>query len=99
MGKARCFVGIDSGPMQCAAASGTHIVALLTHLKPERILPYRNGKLGDNCTSIQANMPCVGCNDKQVRPVRQLNCEHGDFPCNRNWDTDAIANAILETLV
>ena len=42
---ARAFVGIDSGPFQCAAASNTHIIALLTHLRPECILPYRKHEM------------------------------------------------------
>jgi len=95
---AKCFVGIDSGPFQCAAASRTHIVALLTHLHPERILPYRQGKLGYNCTAIQTLEDCRGCNDIQTRPVRQLVCQKQTFPCSSNWDVDFIADSILKTL-
>jgi ADP-heptose:LPS heptosyltransferase len=101
---AACFVGIDSGPYWAASASTTHIVALLTHLKPERILPFRNGmntvfgELGYNCTAIQTQEDCAGCNDIQQRPVRQLVCGKGNTPCNNNFDTTAITNAILGTL-
>lgn len=95
---ARAFVGIDSGPFQCAAASNTHIIALLTHLKPERILPYRNGELGYNCTAITTRESCGGCNDKQTRPIRQIICEHGDNRCTANFDADAIAAAVLKQL-
>ncbi len=95
---AQCFVGIDSGPFQCAAASKTHIVALLTHLHPDRILPYRNGKLGDNCTAVQTTIDCRGCNDTQQRPVRQLTCKYSDFRCSNLFDTDAISQAIYKTL-
>lgn len=100
MDHARCFVGIDSGPYWCAAASNTHMIPLLTHLRPEVILPYRNwkGYPGDNCTAIQTLEDCRGCNDNQGRPVRKLNCIKGDFPCTRNFDTQAIADAILKTL-
>jgi len=95
---AQCFVGIDSGPFQCAAASSTHIVALLTHLLPERIIPYRKWELGNNCTAISTNEDCTGCNDRQQHPVRQIVCEKGDYPCTTNFDTEAIAQSILRTL-
>ena len=95
---ARAFVGIDSGPFQCAAASNTHIIALLTHLRPECILPYRKHEMGHNCTSIQTSEDCAGCNDDQVRPVRQLVCKKQTFPCASNWDTQRIATAILGQL-
>ena len=95
---ARAFVGIDSGPYWAASASSTHIVALLTHLRPEVILPYRKWELGYNCTAIQTQEECRGCNDIQERPVRQLNCPKGNTPCNSNFDTQAIADAILKQL-
>lgn len=98
MDHARCFVGIDSGPFQCAAASNTHIVATLTHLHPDRILPYRNGQFGYNCTPVQSLEDCRGCNDNQQRPVRQLQCIKGDFRCANNFDTQQIADAILKQL-
>lgn len=95
---AQAFVGIDSGPFQCAAASNTHIIALLTHLRPECILPYRKHEMGYNCTAIQTSEDCAGCNDDQVRPVRQLVCRKQTFPCASNWDSQRIANAILGQL-
>ena len=95
---ARCFVGIDSGPYQCAAASSTHIVSLLTHLRPEAIIPFRKFELGYNNTSIQTQEDCRGCNDEQQRPIRQLVCKKGTTPCNANFDTDLITKAILKQL-
>lgn len=95
---AACFVGIDSGPFQCAAASNTHIVALLTHLRPERIIPDRKWQRGHNVTVIQTNEDCRGCADRQQLPVRQINCEKGNYPCVNNFDTDKIAKSILKTL-
>lgn len=95
---ARCFVGIDSGPFQCAAASDTQIVALLTHLYPHRIVPYRKWEIGHNATAIQTLEDCAGCNDRQQLPVRQIVCEKGNYPCTNNFDTQAIADAILKTL-
>jgi ADP-heptose:LPS heptosyltransferase len=93
-----CFVGIDSGPYQCAAASDTHIVSLLTHLEPQRIVPYRKWELGYNTTAIQTQEDCAGCNDRQIRPVRQIVCEKSTYPCTNNFNTQAIADAILKTL-
>jgi ADP-heptose:LPS heptosyltransferase len=91
-------VGIDSGPFHCAAASKTHIVALLTHLKAERIIPERKWMKGYDVTAIETLEDCRGCNDRQALPVRQLVCEKGNYPCTTNFDTQAIANAILKTL-
>jgi ADP-heptose:LPS heptosyltransferase len=88
---AACFVGIDSGPFHCAAASKTHIVALLTHLHPDRIVPL-------GASYVQTNEDCRGCNDDQARPVRQLVCKKGNTPCVNNFDTEAIAKKILNTL-
>ena len=95
---ARCFVGIDSGPFQCAAASSTHIIGLLTHLLPERIMPQRKYEPMYNATAIQTLEDCAGCNDTQTRPIHQIVCKKTDFPCTRNFDTNAIAEAILKTL-
>jgi ADP-heptose:LPS heptosyltransferase len=96
--QAQCFVGIDSGPFQCAAASKTQIIALLTHLAPQRISPYRKWLRGLDVTAITTNEDCKGCNDRQQMPVRQIICEKGDYPCVNNFDTQAIADAILRTL-
>ncbi len=93
MDNARCFVGIDSGPYHIAAASQTNIISLHTHLLPERILP-QNGR----AIAILSNVDCVGCNDNQDRPVRQVVCKHGDFRCKDAFDADKIANNILELL-
>ncbi len=98
MDRAVCFVGIDSGPFHVAAASRTHIIALQTHLRAERILPYRREMLGYNTTVLYSNVDCVGCNDNQQRPVRQVVCKHGDYRCKDNFDADRIANNILELL-
>ena len=98
LNSAKCFVGIDSGPFQIAGASSTHVIGLLTHNPPEHIMPIRRMDPTWHHTAIQADIDCVGCNIKQVRPVRGINCIHGDFRCNRMWDTQRIADAILEQL-
>ena len=95
---AQCYVGIDSGPFQIASGSDTHVIGLLTHNPPENIMPLRKMDPTWNWTAIQASIDCVGCNVKQPRPVRAINCIHGDFRCNKMWDTDRIAQTILAQL-
>lgn len=96
--QAQCFVGIDSGPFHCAAASMTKIIALLTHLQPEYILPHRAYVPGYKAVAITTNEECRGCNDRQQHPVRQIVCEKGNYPCVNNFNTEAIAEEILRTL-
>jgi len=98
MDHARCFIGIDSGPYHIAAASDTHIISLHTHLLPERILPHRKRVMGYNTTPILSNVDCVGCNDQQQRPIRQVVCKYGDFRCSNNFDAERITNCVLELL-
>lgn len=93
MDRARCFVGIDSGPYHIAAASKTHMISLHTHLLPERIVPRHKPY-----TAIKSDVECVGCNDNQTRPVSQVVCKHGDFRCKDNFSAERIANNILEIL-
>ncbi len=94
MDKAACFVGIDSAPFWCASASKTHLIGLLTHLAPDCIMPDRKAK----STAITTREDCAGCNEKQATPVRQIVCSKGNTPCTSNFDTEAIAKAILESL-
>ena len=93
MDRAVCFVGIDSGPYHIAVASSTHIVSLHTHLLPERIGPQNRA-----FTAIKSDVDCVGCNDLQERPVRQVICKHGDYRCSTSFNADRIATNILELL-
>lgn len=95
---AKCFAGIDSAPFHVAGTSSVHIVALLSHMYPEKVLPVRDHKQGSNCTVVQANVDCLGCHSRQKRPVRQIVCERGDYACNTLWDTKKIATAILDQL-
>jgi len=94
MDAAQCFVGIDSGPYHIAAASKVPIISLHTHLLPERIIPKNKF-----CVSIMSSVDCVGCNDVQQRPIRQVLCKHGDFRCKDNFDAKKISSNILGLLV
>lgn len=98
MDHAKCFVGIDSAPFHIAGASKTGIVALLSHMHPNKVLPFRNGEMGWGCQVVQAQVDCLGCHSRQPRPVRQITCERGDFACNRLWDVDAIVSAVARFL-
>lgn len=93
MDNSRCFVGTDSGPYHIASAGNTTIISLHTHLLPDRILPR-----DQNAVAILSDVDCVGCNDTQQRPVRQVVCKHGDFRCKDSFDATRIANNILELL-
>jgi ADP-heptose:LPS heptosyltransferase len=93
MNQARCFVGIDSGPYHIASCATTNIVSLHTHLLPERIIPQNKLVI-----PVLSGVECVGCNDVQARPVREVICKHGDFRCSTSFDADKIAKSILEFL-
>jgi ADP-heptose:LPS heptosyltransferase len=95
MDGADCFVGIDSGPYHIASASKTSMVSLHTHLLPERVAPRDK-----EVTAIKSEIDCVGCNELQPKPVRQINCIHGPahFRCSRLIDADKIAKAVLDYL-
>lgn len=95
---AACFVGIDSGPYAIATASSTPIVALLSHMQPSTIIPIRANSKGFNSLVVQADLECVGCYERQQRPVSQIVCERGDYACNKTWDTDNIVKAITNYL-
>jgi ADP-heptose:LPS heptosyltransferase len=98
MSGASCFVGIDSAPFHIAGTTLVPMIALLSHIAPEIILPYRQGQLGWGCEVIRASVPCVGCYSQQPRPVTGIQCIPGGFPCNRAWDTDCIVQTIVNKL-
>ena len=93
MDHAECFVGIDSGPYHIASCATTNFVSLHTHLLRDRIIPQNRLVI-----PILSDVDCVGCNDVQPRPIRQVICKHGDFRCKDNFDSSKIAKSILEFL-
>ena len=92
---AACFVGIDSGPYAIATTTKTPVVAMLSHMPPSTIIPIRDNREGTNTQVIQADVSCVGCYERQQRPVSQIVCERGDYACNSLWDTERVSQAIL----
>lgn len=98
---AQAFVGGDSGPYHVAATTNTPIVALLSHLAPEQILPWRDGEFGKNVHVVQSQVPCVGCYARQTPPVRVLTCEQPkdkEWLCNRSFDFQEITQALIQAI-
>ena len=93
--RAACFVGIDSGPYAIATTTKIPMVSLLSHMPPSTIIPIRANGAGWNTKVVQASVDCVGCYERQQRPVSHIVCERGDYACNSLWDTDKISQAIL----
>ena len=96
---AKFFIGGDSGPYHIATATATPIVALLSHLAPEQILPWRDGEFGKNCYPILSKVPCTGCYARQPAPVRNLNCENTEkWVCAKSFDSLEITTVLDKIL-
>lgn len=98
---AQAFVGGDSGPYHVACTTSTPIVALLSHLAPEQILPWRDGEFGKDVHVVQSQVPCTGCYARQIPPVRNLVCEQPkdkEWLCNRSFDFQQITEAIAAAI-
>ena len=97
--KARAFVGPDSGPFHIAGSTATPIVALISHLLPEQILPTRSGEFGKDVTVVTSDVGCLGCYARQTPPVRELTCENEEkFVCSKSFDNLKIFNALEKIL-
>jgi ADP-heptose:LPS heptosyltransferase len=98
---AKAFVGGDSGPYHIACTTNTPIVALLSHLDPEQILPWRDGEFGKGVQVVKSRVPCTGCYSRQIAPVRNLVCEQPkdkEWLCNRSFDFQEITNALTQAI-
>jgi hypothetical protein len=94
---AEFFIGGDSGPYHIAATTSTPIVALLSHLAPEQILPWRDGEFGKGVHVVQSKVSCVGCYARQTPPVRNLVCEQPadqQWLCNKSFDFNQITQEL-----
>lgn len=95
IGISKCFIGGDSGPFHIASATPTPIVALLSHLDAEQILPTRNGIFGKNVTVVQSDVPCAGCYKRQNPPIRNLDCENEEqWVCAKKFNPTDIFRAV-----
>lgn len=83
------FVGTDSAPYHLAA--GAKAVLLSTHLKPSRIM-Y------DGHANVIAEIPCMGCYDRQPKPVRSINCDTNDYRCVTKVPVKVVAQEVLSQL-
>ena len=93
------FIGGDSGPYHIASTTDTPIVALLSHLAPEQILPWRDGEFGKNVHVVMSSVECVGCYARQTPPVRNLVCENKQqWACSKNFDLANITAALDKIL-
>lgn len=96
---ARAFIGSDSGPFHIAGTTKTPIVALLSHVTPQHVLPWRDGVFGKDVWVVESSVPCLGCYARQKPPVRQLNCENSDqWACSRSFDVEKIVKCFDEIL-
>ena len=96
---AELFIGGDSGPYHIACSTDTTIVALLSHLAPEQIAPWRDGEFAKNVYPVMSKVPCTGCYARQPAPVRNLACENDvQWACAKSFDTLDITEALDKIL-
>jgi ADP-heptose:LPS heptosyltransferase len=97
--RARAFIGPDSGPFHIAGTTNTPIVALISHLIPEQILPWRDNEFGKGITVVLSDVPCTGCYARQKPPVNNLTCENEtQWACAKSFDNLKMFNALEEIL-
>jgi len=98
---AEFFIGGDSGPYHIACTTSTPIVAMLSHLAPEQILPWRDGEFGKDVHVVQSKVACVGCYARQTPPVSNLVCEQPadqQWLCNKSFDFNQITQELKSIL-
>ena len=84
IGRARLYIGGDSGPLHLAATTGTPIVGLYGPTLPVRSAPWRDPQLWSAAVDVGA-LPC--------RPCEQRVCAPGDFRCLTHITVDAVVAA------
>lgn len=81
VGRARLYIGGDSGPLHVAATTRTPIVGLYGPTLPVRSAPWRDPQLWSAAVDVGA-LPC--------RPCEQRVCAPGDFRCLTHITVDAV---------
>lgn len=81
VGRARLYIGGDSGPLHVAATTRTPIVGLYGPTLPVRSAPWRDPQLWSAAVDVGA-LPC--------RPCEQRVCVPGDFRCLTHITVDAV---------
>jgi ADP-heptose:LPS heptosyltransferase len=89
IGRARLYIGGDSGPLHIAATTRTPIVGLYGPTMPVRSAPWRDPELFHAAVDVGA-LPC--------RPCEQRVCEPGDFRCLTHITVDAVIAAAERAL-
>lgn len=89
IGRAKLFIGGDSGPMHVASTTETPIVALFGPTLRERSAPWRSASLISEPVEPGA-LPC--------RPCEQRHCEPGDFRCLAGIAAEQVADAAERAL-
>lgn len=84
IGRARLYIGGDSGPLHIAATTRTPIVGLYGPTLPVRSAPWRDPQLFAAAVDVGA-LPC--------RPCEQRVCAPGDFRCLTHITVDAVVAA------
>ena len=89
VGRARLYIGGDSGPLHVAATTRTPIVGLYGPTLPVRSAPWRDPQLWSAAVDVGA-LPC--------RPCEQRVCVPGDFRCLTHITVDAVVAAAERAL-
>jgi heptosyltransferase III len=89
VGRARLYVGGDSGPLHVASTTGTPIVGLYGPTLPVRSAPWRDPQAYSAAVDVGA-LPC--------RPCEQRVCAPGDFRCLTHITVDAVVAAAERAL-
>ena len=89
VGRARLYIGGDSGPLHVAATTRTPIVGLYGPTLPVRSAPWRDPQLWSAAVDVGA-LPC--------RPCQQRVCVPGDFRCLTHITVDAVVAAAERAL-
>jgi heptosyltransferase-1 len=85
IGRAKLFVGPDSGPMHIAASTSTPIVALFGPTLPANFSPWQA-----RATLVEKTLDC--------RPCKQRRCLTGDFRCLQSITVDEVLKACQQYL-
>jgi heptosyltransferase-3 len=89
IGRARLYIGGDSGPLHVAATTRTPIVGLYGPTLPVRSAPWRDPRYWSAAVDVGA-LPC--------RPCEQRVCTPGDFRCLTHITVDAVVAAAERAL-
>ena len=89
VGRARLYIGGDSGPLHVAATTRTPIVGLYGPTLPVRSAPWRDPQCWSAAVDV-GDLPC--------RPCEQRVCVPGDFRCLTHITVDAVVAAAERAL-